>query len=115
MPKFVLIWKHFFSPIKTVSAVLIFYKGIEGPANNQRTDLRRDTVICFGFINFTFSDASQIRFQLSFTVRDTIVDYINVTCWGQEQFVHRLENMFHAGDISKCPRGEGGGEKWLVP
>lgn len=37
----------------------------------------------------------------NFTLRDTINDYINVTCWGSEEFVTLLDKSFHVGDVGK--------------
>jgi len=41
----------------------------------------------------------QMKYQMSFTLRDTAVDYINCTCWGQQEFISNLSQAFHIGDI----------------
>ncbi|ELT88585.1 hypothetical protein CAPTEDRAFT_89352, partial [Capitella teleta] len=39
------------------------------------------------------------RHLLSFTFRDSPVDFINVTCWGGEMYIQETSDMFHIGDI----------------
>lgn len=41
---------------------------------------------------------SQKRWQLSFTLRDSIVDFINVSCWGGELFINDISKSFKIGD-----------------
>ena len=47
-------------------------------------------------------DPSQERFLLSFTVRDSPTDFINVTCWGSKEFVTDLSCQFAIGDVGEC-------------
>lgn len=35
----------------------------------------------------------------NFTLRDSIQDYINVTCWSNEQEITYLNDSFHIGDV----------------
>jgi len=50
-------------------------------------------------------NAGQFRYNLSFTIRDTADDFINVTCWGSDTFIENITQSFHTGDvveINKC-------------
>ena len=44
-------------------------------------------------------DPNRDRYVLSFTIRDSPRDFINVQCWGGEQFMAELANGYHIGDI----------------
>lgn len=37
----------------------------------------------------------------NFTLRDSIHDYINVTCWGSDEFVNYLSANFKVKDVGK--------------
>lgn len=37
----------------------------------------------------------------NFTMRDSIQDYINVTCWGLDAVVVQMDNSYHIGDVGK--------------
>lgn len=37
----------------------------------------------------------------NFTLRDSVNDYINITCWGTEEFVTFLSKNYHVGDVGK--------------
>lgn len=37
----------------------------------------------------------------SFTIRDSVQDYINVTCWGTAESINLINNVFTVGDISE--------------
>lgn len=41
----------------------------------------------------------QMRYQLVFVLRDTAVDFINVVCWGQEEFINNTSQLLKVGDI----------------
>jgi len=38
---------------------------------------------------------------MSFTMRDSSADFINVTCWGGEQYIMDLAQQFHIADIGE--------------
>ena len=41
---------------------------------------------------------------MNFTLRDSRVDFINVSCWGKSAYIHDLADHFHIGDVGKsCP------------
>lgn len=42
-----------------------------------------------------------MRYQLVFVLRDTAVDFINVVCWGQEEFINNTSQLLKVGDIGK--------------
>jgi hypothetical protein len=49
-----------------------------------------------------FLDPGAQRFKFTFTLRDTPVDYINVTCWGSEvNYINQLHASFKLCDIGK--------------
>lgn len=50
---------------------------------------------------FTFSlDPGAERYKFSFTLRDTPVDYINVTCWASEfNYISTLHDSFRICDV----------------
>lgn len=35
------------------------------------------------------------------TIRDSITDYINVTCWGNSGYINHLYSKFQVGDVGK--------------
>ncbi|CAG0888440.1 unnamed protein product [Darwinula stevensoni] len=39
------------------------------------------------------------RTVLKFTIRDSEVDVVNVSCWGPKSMVHDLNDLFHIGDV----------------
>ena len=41
------------------------------------------------------------RFKMSFTIRDTPTDYINVTCWGSESYISGLSGSFRIHDVGQ--------------
>ena len=41
------------------------------------------------------------RFKMSFTIRDTPTDYINVTCWGSESYISGLSDSFRIHDVGQ--------------
>lgn len=44
-------------------------------------------------------NAGQMRYNHSFTIRDTADDFVNVTVWGGETFVENISQTFRTGDI----------------
>ena len=38
---------------------------------------------------------------MNFTLRDSRVDFINVSCWGKSAYIHDLSDHFHIGDVGK--------------
>ena len=44
-------------------------------------------------------NAGQFRYSHSFTIRDTVDDFVNVTCWGNESFIENIAQMFRVSDI----------------
>ncbi|KAK2159659.1 hypothetical protein LSH36_148g00048 [Paralvinella palmiformis] len=44
-------------------------------------------------------DPSSEHYLMSFTMRDSSADFINVTCWGGEQYIMDLAQQFHIADI----------------
>ena len=56
--------------------------------------------LCYNICSQLYiGDPSTERFVLSFTLRDSPVDFINVSCWGGEQFINDLANQFHIGQV----------------
>ena len=53
------------------------------------------------FSNFagTFADSGTERFVFNFTLRDAPLFYVNVTFWGNGQYIKDLTDRFHVGDI----------------
>ena len=47
-------------------------------------------------------DPSAERYVLSFTVRDSPVDFINVSCWGGQHFITDLADKLGIGQIGHC-------------
>ena len=41
------------------------------------------------------------RTVLKFTIRDSEVDVVNVSCWGPKSMVHDLNDLFHIGDVGQ--------------
>lgn len=41
------------------------------------------------------------RSVLSFTLRDSPEDYINISCWGRKSFIDDLARKFKIGDVGK--------------
>ncbi|KAI0214862.1 hypothetical protein LSAT2_033122 [Lamellibrachia satsuma] len=50
---------------------------------------------------FSKKDPASERHLLSFTLRDSPVDFINATCWGNRECIADLTQLFHIGDIVK--------------
>ena len=46
-------------------------------------------------------DPGQTTSHLLFTIRDSLMDYINVICRGTKEFIERTKNIFHTGDFGK--------------
>ena len=46
-------------------------------------------------------DPANIRYKMTFTIRDSADDYINVTCWGGESYVNILSQSFRIYDVGK--------------
>ena len=44
------------------------------------------------------TDPSQMRWQLTFVLRDSVTDFANVTCWGSESFIKDIAKSFRIGD-----------------
>eukprot|EP00794_Sanderia_malayensis_P009098 gene9098-10069_t len=57
------------------------------------------------FIDRKWKDPNQLRWQLKFTIRDSINDFINVCCWGGDAFVNDLSRSYKIGDIVKIENG----------
>ena len=51
------------------------------------------------------TDPANERHLLSFTLRDSPVDFINATCWGSREHIASLTQLFHIGDIGKLSDG----------
>ena len=41
------------------------------------------------------------RYSLSFTLRDSPTDYVNVTCWGNGTFINDIAKSFKINDIGR--------------
>ena len=50
---------------------------------------------------YFFVDPGSYRYKLSFSIRDSTKDYINVTCWGSQDYIGNLTSSFKIYDISK--------------
>lgn len=50
---------------------------------------------------FFFVDPGSERYTLSFTLRDSPTDYVNVTCWGNGTFIKDLAKSFKINDVGK--------------
>ena len=48
-----------------------------------------------------FTDPGCDRYSLSFTLRDSATDYVNVTCWGNDLFINDLAKSFKINDVGK--------------
>ena len=48
-----------------------------------------------------FIDNSNVRCVLMFTLRDSPLHYINVSVWGNENFIDNLKTNFHIADVGK--------------
>jgi len=46
-------------------------------------------------------DPGSDRYKFSFTLRDSQSDYVNATCWGNEQQITKIFQTFRINDISK--------------
>ena len=56
------------------------------------------------FTNHIYSfceDPNNDRGLISFTIRDSPMDFINGTCWGSENYIFDLASKFKIGDIGK--------------
>lgn len=52
------------------------------------------------------ADAGSERFLVNFTLRDSVTAFVNVTCWGSENYIKDLCAGFCIGDIGKNGRLE---------
>ncbi len=54
------------------------------------------------FNDFCIIDPGAERFRFMFTLRDTPVDYINVTCWASDSsYINTLHSSFKIGDVGE--------------
>ena len=47
------------------------------------------------------SDPGMERFKFIFTLRDSPSDYVNVTCWGSEEYIKGLHSSFKISDVGE--------------
>lgn len=63
------------------------------------------SIIHSGLIDMTcfphWLDPGAERFRISFTLRDSPSDYINVTCWGSEQYIRGIADSFKICDVGE--------------
>ena len=59
------------------------------------------TIARYVVVTATTADPGNERYKLSFTIRDTPTDYINVTCWGSELFITNIHHSFKIYDVGK--------------
>ena len=57
-------------------------------------------LLCFYFI-LNKQEYGVMKGQLNFVLRDTPNDFINVSCWGSENFIGTLSDSFYIGSVSK--------------
>ena len=50
---------------------------------------------------FLFLDPGNERFKCTFTIRDSPSDFINVTCWGSEEFIRKIHTSFKICDVGE--------------
>ena len=48
------------------------------------------------------SDAGTERHLMSFVLRDSPTAFVNVTCWGGENYIRDLHRSFCIGDVGEC-------------
>ncbi len=46
-----------------------------------------------------FADPGSEKFHFFFTLRDSPTDFINVNCWGSENFIKNLATSFKINDV----------------
>ena len=66
--------------------------------SKQSRKLLRSTISSFTF----YLDPGAERFRFMLTLRDTPVDYINITCWASEiDYITTLHSSFKICDVGK--------------
>ncbi len=70
---------------------------------HTHTNTHAHTVWC---ILVLYLDPGSERFKVSFTMRDSPSDYVNVTCWGSEQYIRGIAGSFKICDVGEWPGGE---------
>lgn len=58
-------------------------------------------IINFCSLIFELIDPGREKFHFFFTLRDTPIDFINVNCWGSENYIDSLAKSFRINDIGK--------------
>lgn len=62
------------------------------------------TLLNFYSLFFSYShitDPGREKYHFFFTLRDSPVDFINVNCWGTENYIENLSKLFRINDIGK--------------
>ena len=84
----------------TTHALLSFTSGLSHSSDTlKELPCSGDKVVMV--VHVFHSDPGMERFKFIFTLRDSPSDYVNVTCWGSEEYIKSLHSSFKICDVGE--------------